>query len=93
MRYNSLATPKTLTQKLYEIDWSLPVFLLFIAGCGTAMLYSVADGAWTPWALRHAIRFGAGFGIMLILALVPLRFFFALSYPVLFGCPPAPFRC
>ncbi len=85
MRYNSLATPKTLTQKLYEIDWSLPVFLLFIAGCGTAMLYSVADGAWTPWALRHAIRFGAGFGIMLILALVPLRFFFALSYPFYLG--------
>ena len=43
-----------LAVKLGEIDWLLAALLGAIAGVGVLMLYSIAGGAWNPWADRHA---------------------------------------
>ena len=46
------------------------------------MLYSIAGGAWKPWAAPQMIRFGLCVLLMLGLALVDLRVWFAAAYPV-----------
>ncbi len=68
--------------KFGDIDWMLCGLLCLVAGAGGLMLYSVAGGSWKPWAGDHLARFGLFFGLMIVLALVDLRAWFALSYPL-----------
>ena len=49
------------------------------------MLYSLGGTSWEPWAANHLIRFGFCLVMMLVLALVDLRVWFALAYPVYLG--------
>ena len=71
-----------MTVKLSEIDWLLAALLAAIAGVGVLMLYSIAGGAWNPWADRHAGLFAFCFVAMIALAVADLRIWFALAYPV-----------
>ena len=71
-----------LSMKLAEIDWRLAFFLTCIAGVGTMMLYSAAPLAWKPWAGPHLIRFAMCFVLMLVLAMIDIRVWFVLSYPL-----------
>lgn len=71
-----------LSMKLVEIEWRLALLLLAIAGVGSLMLYSVANSSWEPWADQHLMRFGVCFVIMLVLAMVDLRVWFAAAYPI-----------
>ncbi len=68
--------------KLGQIDWAFCGLLAAIAGAGALMLYSMAGGSWTPWAARHLILFGVCFVAMIALAMVDLRVWFALAYPI-----------
>lgn len=77
--------PRTFQGKLYEINWALVLLLCLLGAAGIGMLYSVADGAWDPWATRHATRFLVGLVMMLIVALMPPRFWMAMSYPAYLG--------
>jgi rod shape determining protein RodA len=65
-----------------EIDWTLCLALCAIAGAGGAMLYSIDGGSWTPWAVRHLAVFAVSLIIMLGLAMVDLRVWFSLAYPL-----------
>ena len=71
-----------LTVKLGEIDWLLCAILAAIALVGTLMLYSIAGRSWNPWADRHLALFGVCFVAMIALAVMDLRVWFALAYPV-----------
>jgi rod shape determining protein RodA len=68
--------------KLSEIDWRLAGLTCVIAAVGAMMLYSVAGGSWEPWAAKHLMRFGVFFLVMLTLALVDIRVWMTLAYPV-----------
>ncbi|MFN3815011.1 rod shape-determining protein RodA [Brevundimonas sp.] len=68
--------------KLAEIDWRLVGLLCLVAGVGAMMLYSLGGTSWEPWAANHLIRVGFCLVMMLVLALVDLRLWFALAYPV-----------
>ena len=68
--------------KFGDIDWMLSVMLCLIAGAGGLMLYSIDGSKWTPWAADHLIRFGIFFVMMIVLALVDLRAWFFLAYPI-----------
>jgi rod shape determining protein RodA len=70
-----------LTEKLAEFNWGFLLLLTLIASIGIAMLYSVAEGSFTPWAMRQAGRFAAGACIMLVVAMVDLRLWMRLAYP------------
>lgn len=71
--------------KLYDIDWLLPM-LLFIAGLvGVAMIYAARDGVWEAGAQQHLIRLSLGFTAMIVIALVPIRFWFSMAYPAYIG--------
>ncbi|MBX7249150.1 MAG: rod shape-determining protein RodA [Caulobacteraceae bacterium] len=68
--------------KFSEIDWRLAGLTCVIAGVGAMMLYSVAGGNWEPWAAKHLLRFGACLLVMLSLALVDIRVWMTVAYPV-----------
>ncbi|WP_165185936.1 rod shape-determining protein RodA [Caulobacter soli] len=68
--------------KFMEIDWTLCLVLCLIAGSGALMLFSIAGGSWEPWADKHLLRFGVYFIMMIALAMVDLRVWFSLAYPV-----------
>lgn len=71
----------TLQTKLLRVNWLLAFLTLAIAAVGSVMLYSVAGGKLEPWATTHMWRFGAGFCIMLVIALVDVRIWLKLAFP------------
>jgi rod shape determining protein RodA len=68
--------------KFGEIDWVFSLALFLIAGTGALMLFSIAGSSWEPWAAKHLARFVFLFLVMIILAMVDIRVWFALAYPV-----------
>lgn len=71
-----------LSVKLSEIDWLFSLCLFLIAGTGALMMFSIAGSSWDPWAAKHLTRFMICFVLMVGLALVDLRVWSALAYPI-----------
>ena len=71
-----------LSSKLAELDWRVIGLLCVLAGIGTAMLYSIAGGSWSPWAWKHLLRFGVLLVAMIGLAMVHPKWWFHAAYPV-----------
>ena len=67
--------------KLGQIDWPLVAMLCVIAGAGAVMLYSVGGLSWSPWALYHIVRFTFLLAVMIGLAMIDIRAWFAIAYP------------
>ncbi len=65
--------------KILAINWGLVLLIAATASAGFLTLYSVAGGSFDPWARAQMIRFGLGFVAMLAIALVPVRFWHAIS--------------
>ncbi|WP_420860489.1 rod shape-determining protein RodA [Algirhabdus cladophorae] len=61
-------------RKLFYLNWPLIVLIVSVASIGFLMLYSVAGGSWTPWAMAQMQRFALGLGLMFIIAMVPIWF-------------------
>ena len=59
---------QTLGEKFANISFSYVLFITVLAFIGIVVLYSAANGSWSPWALNQLIRFGMGFVLMIILA-------------------------
>ena len=62
------------TRKILFLNWPLAILIATVAGIGFLMLYSVAGGTFERWAEPQAKRFGVGFAMMLIVAMVPIWF-------------------
>ena len=75
----------TLGQKLAAVNWLLVLLMGAIASIGFAMLYSAANGNFSPWAFRQAIRFGVGLVVMLSVAMVDVRFWMRSAYIIYSG--------
>ena len=71
-----------LVVKFSEIDWLFSLALCLIAGAGALMMFSIAGSSWEPWAGAHLFRFGVLFVVMVVLAMVDLRVWFAIAYPL-----------
>lgn len=72
----------SLPDKLANVSWTFTAVVALVALAGYAMLYSAGGGDHVPWAWRHAVRFGIGFGAMLVVALIDLRFWFRFAYAI-----------
>lgn len=68
--------------KLSELDWVFVLTLSLIAGAGALMLFSIAGSSWSPWAAAHVTRFGICLVMMVALAMVDIRVWSALAYPI-----------
>ncbi|MEO1243104.1 MAG: rod shape-determining protein RodA [Pseudomonadota bacterium] len=72
-------------EKFSRLHWPLIILLTMIAGAGVVTLYSVAEGNWQPWAMRHGLRFLVALGVLIAIGLVPVRYWMSLAYPVYFA--------
>ena len=70
----------TIREKLFNISFSYVLFIVMLAAIGVVMLFSAANGNWSPWAINHLIRFGMGFAVMIILALIDIKFLLRYAY-------------
>ena len=68
-----------------RLHWLLILLLSFIAAAGVLTLYSVADGSWNPWAIRHATRFVIALAVMVGMGFIAIRYWMALAYPIYFA--------
>jgi rod shape determining protein RodA len=68
--------------KLRTMNWFL-IALITVTSCiGFVLLYSVAGGTFEPWADRQIVRFGIGMLLLLVVALIDIRIWFQLAYPI-----------
>ncbi len=72
----------SLGQKLLQINWVLILLLCLLTGVGLLMLYSAGGGSTDPWATRQAVRFGVSLAILLVIALVDIRFWYRMAFPI-----------
>ncbi|MGD9639449.1 MAG: rod shape-determining protein RodA [Alphaproteobacteria bacterium] len=63
----------TIKEKLFHISWLFVLSITLVASVGFIMLYSAAKGNLDPWADRQIARFGIGFIIMLLFAMIDIR--------------------
>ena len=70
----------SLLRKIWQINWSLILLVLVLAGVGFAMLYSAGGGSLEPWAIRQIARAAVGLVLMIVVALVDLRFWMRWAY-------------
>ncbi|MBL4595160.1 MAG: rod shape-determining protein RodA [Robiginitomaculum sp.] len=68
--------------KIARINWVLVILLTALALVGSIMLYSASGGHFEPYSSRHGTRFLIALGLMLVLALVDIRIWMTLAYPV-----------
>lgn len=55
--------------------------ILALGAAGVMMLYSASGGELRPWALPHFVRFLMSFGLMLLIAIMPIRWLLKCAYP------------
>lgn len=68
--------------KLRSLNWLIVGLITAICCIGFALLYSVAGGNLEPWADKQVVRFAIGMGILFAVALVDIRTWFRLAYPI-----------
>lgn len=71
-----------ITERLWQINWSMILLICGVAVIGFAMLFSAANGSLDPWASRQMIRFAIGLCILITVALVDLRFWLRHAYAI-----------
>lgn len=77
-----IQTEYSLLERIKHINWGL-VFLITLVACiGFAALYSAAGGDFSPWASRQMIRFAVGFFAMLVIALIDVRWWYKMAWPI-----------
>lgn len=72
----------SLGQKLRHVSWGLLLLLIAVASVGFIALYSAAGGNLEPWASRQIVRFIFGIGVLMLVALVDIRWWYRLAYPI-----------
>ena len=73
LEYNAKYVPSGLRKLLY-LNWPLILLVTAVSGLGFLMLYSIAGGSGEPWMNAQLNRFGVGFVLMLMIAMVPIWF-------------------
>jgi rod shape determining protein RodA len=71
-----------LGDKLRLMNWGLVVLIVAIGSLGIALLYSAGGKNWQPWAGAQLARFIPGLLVMLILALIDIRVWLRIAYPL-----------
>jgi len=82
MSYRSSENHLGLGRKLLRLNWGLVLLIALTASVGFTMLYSAAGGTIEPWAKAQMIRFAMGFSLMLVIALIDIRFWLRWAYGI-----------
>ena len=79
--YQSEEKPLSLLQKAFRFHWAVAILVAAVCGVGFLMLYSVAGGDADPWASRQMVRFAMGMALMVVVAMINVKVWRALSPP------------
>lgn len=71
----------SLLGKVRQIAWSLVFFLFIYATIGFLSLYSAAGGHIDPWAAPQMSRFVLAVGLLVIIAVIDIKWIFRIAYP------------
>lgn len=80
-RDGTVVGTRSMGSRLLGVHWPVVALLCLLAGIGLVAQYSVAGGAFTPWADKHALRFVLTIGMVLAVAMTPLRWWINLALP------------
>lgn len=78
----SLNTDQTFRRKLRMLNRGLILLIVAVACIGFTALYSAAGGQFDPWASRQMVRFFIGLGGMIVVAMIDIRWWYRMAYPV-----------
>lgn len=78
----SIKSDLNMLEKLMGLSWGLIVLVTLTALVGYTALYSAGGGSPEPWAAKHLIRFFMGAGMMLVVALIDIRVWYRLAWPI-----------
>lgn len=78
----SAADRLSLFDKLRLMNWGLVGLIAMIGLIGVVLLYSAGGKSWEPWAAAQLSRFLVGFCLMLLIALVDIRFWLRAAFPL-----------
>ena len=73
---------KSIKAKLYELNWLLPALIMIVSAVGVVMIFAATDGVWVHGAQQHLIRVMTAGVIMLCIAMIDVRFWYEMAYPV-----------
>ena len=82
LRDSSPIPGRALKTKLFEINWLLPTLVSVVGLIGVIMIFAATDGVWRYGAAQHLVRIAFGGLIMLCLALINIRIWYRLAYPI-----------
>ncbi len=71
---------KSIVEKVFQLNWRLISLIIVLAIIGFFMLYSAAGGNFQPWLFRQMIFFIIFFSVMLLIAVVDIRFWMQTAY-------------
>ncbi len=74
----------TIWRALMRMPWHIFLLSGVLVVVGALALYSASQGAWQPWAGRHAIRAVIGMGLVFVIAFTDFSFIRRVSYGFLF---------
>lgn len=68
--------------KIAHMNWGLISLICIMTMIGVACLYSADGGSFNRWAIPHMMRFGIGFVAMTIVAIIPVSFWYRMTWPI-----------
>lgn len=71
---------KSIYYRLLSLNWALILLILIMSLIGFSALYSAADANLKPWAFKQIIRFVIFFPVMLVIAIIDIKFWHKVSY-------------
>ncbi len=76
------ARPRGFVEKIGRLNWGIITLLCAIACIGVIMHFSVSAGSWSGMPLTHALRFAVLLGLVMLAALIDVRAWVAIAYPL-----------
>lgn len=68
------------SEKCQNFPLAITVLIILITSIGFMMLYSAADGSFTPWTMKQIIRFITGFLLMVGISFINVRVWLNQAY-------------
>ena len=72
-------------ERLLKINKDLIFLVSAIFFCGLVLLYSASNGNMQPWAFRQLMYFIVFFPVMILIAIIDIKFLLKNSYIIYFG--------
>lgn len=79
-----LQNEDSLIYKIQHMGWGFIILTVIMACIGFTALYSAGGGNMDPWASRQLSRFLVGLVVLVIVALIDVRWWYKLVYPIYF---------